>query len=326
MGKQQPVMAVTSESMDDIGRVLSGLGLVWSNYCDEMLQGNSKPDVVFVNCGSPTSNPHLKYFVEQGGVVYISDHSYTDVELLLEPKSAHFSLTGLQGTYAADVIDQNLRTFLGTERIELEFDMGSWAKIETPPPKSNSLLKINGKPVLITGDIGKGSFIFTSFHNSAQKSELEKKLIQYLALKPLLRATTIKTVKETTTRGGPVEILKQMEPVLSKQTEFTDSVLLDQPFSRFTAELSWIGDAKVTMNILHEGKVLKSETARMSPLRISLSAGKYASSEFLSEIKKLSVVISLDEYLEQTLLSSVVLSVEPKETADNLELKSLLGL
>ena len=142
----------------------------------------------------------------------------------------------------------------------------------------------------------------------------------------MLRATTIKTVKETTTRGGPVEILKQMEPVLSKQTEFTDSVLLDQPFSRFTAELSWIGDAKVTMNILHEGKVLKSETARMSPLRISLSAGKYASSEFLSEIKKLSVVISLDEYLEQTLLSSVVLSVEPKETADNLELKSLLGL
>lgn len=326
MGKQQPLMAVTSKNMDDIGQVLSGLGLVWSDYSDGMLQGNSKPDVIFVNCGSATSNPQLKYFVEQGGVVYISDHSYTDVELLLEPNSVHFSLTGLEGAYVADVIDQNLKTFLGTDRIELEFDMPAWANIETPPPKSNSLLKINGKPVLITGDVGEGSFIFTSFHNSAQKSELEKKLIQYLALKPLLRATTIRTVKETTTRGGPVEILKQMEPVLSKQTEFTESVLLDQPFSRFTAELSWLGDAQVTMNIHHEGKVLKSEAARMSPLRMSLSAGKYISSEDLSEIKKLSVLISLDNCLDQTLLSSVVLSVEPKETDDNLELKSLLGL
>jgi hypothetical protein len=328
MGKQQPVMVVTSASMDDIGCVLSGLGFKWTHYSNLTLIENPKPDVLFVNCGSPTSSPDLREFVEKGGVVYISDHACTDVELLLEsePTSANFSLSGEAGTYVASVIDQNLITYLGTEHIDLEFDMGQWAVITTPPNKSNILLEVNNNPVLFTYNLGKGSLIFTSFHNSAQKSELEKKLIQYLALKPLLRAKTIKTVKQTTRRGGAVEILKEIEPVLSKKSNFVETVSLKPTFGILTAELSWLGNATVTMQILQGDKVLKRETAKMSPFRTSIDSSHMHDLRLSVAEYPFSVVISLDDYPEQMLLTSLVLSVESLEKGDISELKTLLGM
>ncbi len=46
---------MVGKSMDDIGSVLSALGFTWSPYDATGFEGNQRPDVLFVNCGSPTS-------------------------------------------------------------------------------------------------------------------------------------------------------------------------------------------------------------------------------------------------------------------------------
>jgi hypothetical protein len=323
MGKQQPSMAVTGADMDDIGSVLTNLGFTWSPYSNKILIGNSKPDVIFVNCGSATNDPSLVGFVRDGGVVYVSDHACTDVEMLLssEPTSVQFDFSGVEGIYEAKVLDQNLITYLDSEHLNLHFDMSAWVRVVTPPARSNLLLEVEGLPVLFTYNLGKGTVIFTSFHNSAQQSDIERKLIAYLALKPLLRSKTIRTVRETTRRGGIVEILLEAEPVLVTGSSVDIPVDLNQKSGRLTAELSWIDSSIIEMSLLKNGIPLTTEVSKMPPFRISGSVS-VSSSESSDAY---SMRLSLKETLVQSLLCSLVVSIESEDSDSRSELKKLLG-
>lgn len=323
MGKQQPSMAVTGASMDDIGSVLSNLGFTWSPYSSEMLTGNSKPDVVFVNCGSPTNDPLLVDFVRDGGVVYVSDYACTDVEMLLisEPTSARFDYLGMAGQYEAKVLDQNLIKYLDSNRLDLEFDMSDWVRVVTPPIGSDLLLEVNEMPVLFTYHLGKGTVIFTSFHNSAQQSDIERKLIAYLALKPLLRSKTIRTVKETTRRGGIVEILLDAEPVLVTGAAVEIPLDLNKKSGHLTAELSWIESSIIEMSLLKNGMPITTEVSKMPPFKISGSV----SVPLIDSPGTYSVRLELKDTSDQSLLCSLVISMERDDSDARSELRKLLG-
>src|SRR5262249_52283964 len=56
-------------------------------------------------------------------------------------------------------------------------------------------------PLLVTFTHGKGTVIFTSFHNEKQTSEVEKKLLQYLVFK-LVTAKVDAEVASTINQGG----------------------------------------------------------------------------------------------------------------------------
>ena len=323
MGKQQPSMVVTGANMDDIGSVLTNLGFTWSPYSSEMLTGNSKPDVVFVNCGSPTNDPSLVDFVRDGGVVYVSDHACTDVEMLLisEPTSVRFDYFGEAGHYEAKVLDQNLIKYLNSNRLDLEFDMSDWVRVVTPPVGSDLLLEVEEIPVLFTYNLGKGTVIFTSFHNSAQQSDIERKLIAYLALKPLLRSKTIRTVKETTRRGGIVEILLDVEPVLVTGAAVEIPLDLDKKSGHLTAELSWIGSSIIEMSLLKNGMPITTEVSKMPPFKIS----GLVSVPLIDSSSTYSVRLRLKDTTGQSLLCSLVISMESDDSDARSELRKLLG-
>jgi len=320
MSKQQPTMMVTGKSMDDIGSVLSGLGFAWSPYDATGFEGNQRPDVLFVNCGSSTSRSDLASFVYSGGVVYISDHAKDDYESIVSDigKSCDISLVGSQGTYDATVVDQNLAAYLDVDSLKLEFDMGAWAVVQSPPNGASQLIEVDGKPVVMTLKHGLGSVIFTSFHNSAQNSDIEKQLIRFLALKPLMKSKSIRTVKETTKRGGKISILDESEPVVSASKPYRTTYNLPKSATSFQVELNWLGEAEVHITCSSGGDHVKKGSARMAPLRTTLDTDSLSSGSVDVEIR-------LEGGAHQALLTSMVCSITESDADDRKSLRSLMG-
>lgn len=317
MGKQQPKMAVTASSMDDIGSVLSGLGFEWSLYESGSLIGNNKPDVLFINCGSAIDNNDLPQFVKSGGVVYISDHAYPNFNSIVTA-TGHYSnieLSGAPGDYNAIVMDQDLSFYLGVGSLDIEFDMGQWAEIKSVPSNARILLEVENQPVLISLNYGKGSAIFTSFHNSAQRSELEMKLINFLALKPLLRSKTIKATEETTRRGGNVIILDEIEPVLRINAPYKKSHNVPSKAIHFMAEVNWLGDAEISISLVSEGVKLKEVSSKLSPLKIRLDSIPSGPVELIGR---------LVDHHDESLITSMVISVTESDDDERATLRDLL--
>lgn len=320
MSKQQPTMMVTGKSMDDIGSVLSKLGFAWSPYDATRFEGNQRPDVLFVNCGSSTSRNDLASFVHSGGVVYISDHAKDDYESIVSEigKFCDISLVGNRGTHNATVVDQDLAAFLDVVSLNLEFDMSAWAVVQSPPAGASRLIEVDGNPVVMTLKHGLGSVIFTSFHNSAQNSDIEKKLIRFLALKPLMKSKSIRTVKETTKRGGKISILDESEPVISASKPYLKTYKLPKNATSFQVELNWLGEAEVHITCSSGGNKVKKDAARMAPLRITVDKDSLSSGSVDVEIHQ-------EGGAHQALLTSMVCSITESDADDRKSLRSLLG-
>jgi hypothetical protein len=78
---------------------------------------------------------------------------------------------------------------MGSDEIKLKFDAYGWKPASFDRAKVTTFLEgwyITGSkrkafaPLLVRFACGKGTVIFTSFHNSAQNSETEQKLLRYL--------------------------------------------------------------------------------------------------------------------------------------------------
>lgn len=313
-------MMVTGKSMDDIGSVLSKLGFAWSPYDATRFEGNERPDVLFVNCGSSTSRNDLASFVHSGGVVYISDHAKDDYESIVSEigKFCDISLVGNRGTHNATVVDQDLAAFLDVVSLNLEFDMSAWAVVQSPPAGASRLIEVDGNPVVMTLKHGLGSVIFTSFHNSAQNSDIEKKLIRFLALKPLMKSKSIRTVKETTKRGGKISILDESEPVISASKPYLKTYKLPKNATSFQVELNWLGEAEVHITCSSGGNKVKKDAARMAPLRITVDKDSLSSGSVDVEIHQ-------EGGAHQALLTSMVCSITESDADDRKSLRSLLG-
>ena len=137
----------------------------------------------------------LVRFVERGGTLYASDWRYDVVKAAFpEVVDAASMGEGLIQEVQAEVVDPGLKDFIGPT-VLLKFDLGQWKTAAFAGPNVTTLIRGRYKrqrykddrvgewamaPLLVKFTAGKGTVIFTSFHNEKQNSTTEKKLLQYL--------------------------------------------------------------------------------------------------------------------------------------------------
>jgi molecular chaperone DnaK len=194
-------LLVTPPCYDDIGKILASLGLPVRTYAGS---GRLECDIVFINCGTPTAPDadDLREFVSGGGCVYASDHADGLVSRAFPGLFEFGGHLGDLGSVTAEVADPELRTELG-KKIAVTFDMPGWARLDAVAPEGRVLLRDpkGGKPLMAMAPFGGGTVFFTCFHNHAQASGAEQKLLQLLVLKQISVAAGVPIETVTNARG-----------------------------------------------------------------------------------------------------------------------------
>jgi hypothetical protein len=209
---------------DDMGRLLNQLGsgyhfdVVESVRIAENPQILDKYDVLFLTCapGGLELRGALADFVARGGTLYASDWRYDAVANSF-PEMADRLIVGhgLAQDVIADVIEPGLRSRIGAT-IRLRFDLSAWRVAAFDRSRVRVLIEGNYRleefprdnvgiasrgPLLVQFNHGKGSVIFTSFHNERQNSEMELELLRYLVFQ-LVNAAVDLEVSQFNERAG----------------------------------------------------------------------------------------------------------------------------
>jgi hypothetical protein len=165
---------------------------------------NARPEIVE---GLRTS---LRRFVGHGGTLYVSDLHFKLLEVAFpefidQDKVAE----GETQTIQARVADSGLEKRLGPS-VELRFEMRTWRPAAFRGPEVTIYLEgaietiRRGQmlaPLLVSFPFQEGSVIFTSFHNEAQQTDMERELLRYLVF-TTVTAREDARIKRTMVRGG----------------------------------------------------------------------------------------------------------------------------
>lgn len=178
---QQKVL-VTRPGNDNIGEILTSMGVEF-----EPFEGSFDCSLLFVNCNTPDRlDPGaLADFVGSGGCLYASCYADTLVNQAFPGVFDFGGHVGRPDQVVARVLDPELMSVIGNET-EVVFDT-SWAVLR--PGKAEALLvaaessQQAGNPIMAYAEYGAGSIFFTCFHNKAQTSDREKRLLQLLVVK-----------------------------------------------------------------------------------------------------------------------------------------------
>lgn len=197
---------------DDIGAVLDGLGegFAHSEISWAELQTGTIPDgceVLFINCAGEASSGEfnaiaIRKFVERGGSLYASDWAGGVISSAF-PKALTFDQDGQQCEAHCNVVDEGLREVIG-EKIQVHFDLVAWWRIRSVSSDTRVYVRwqngLETLPIVIGFQHGRGHVIYTSFHNEAQISEAEQKLLRFLVLRPILAQAAYLATEATRTR------------------------------------------------------------------------------------------------------------------------------
>ena len=197
-------LAVIRGTFDDMGRLLEtlGPGYRFEEVAEETLRQASfstRFDAVFLTCddhskapAGPPLGPALREFVTRGGTLYASDLRFDDLKAAFpEFIDANSVTQGIkQESLKAAVSDPGLRDVLGPE-LPLHFDLDGWRPAAFGGPGVTVYLRGSvattagvtiDAPLMVKFNCGKGSVLFTSFHNTKQNSVDEAKLLKFLVL------------------------------------------------------------------------------------------------------------------------------------------------
>jgi hypothetical protein len=204
------------QKWDDMGKLLDELGEGYRHDNITMqdainLKKLSQYDVVFLTCapgGEDELRTVLPAYVANGGILYASDWRFDAIaKAFPDVVAPGFRGEGAKQDFEADIVDPSLRDLLG-KKIHLRFDLDQWKTAAFGGPRVQVLIK--GKyrkdrssefadaPMMVRFPVGKGTVVFTSFHNEKQNSRIEKQLLQYL-------------VFSLVTAGIDAEVNKQMD-------------------------------------------------------------------------------------------------------------------
>jgi hypothetical protein len=193
-------LGVTPFRYDNMGKLLNslGTGYRWKLIQEPDLRDANRLadyDVIFFTCnGTPPDDAELhqalRVFVENGGTLYASDFRFSALAGAF-PGCLAKKITpgGKVQDLTAHILDAGLREAIGSEDIKLKFNSPGWKpacfdREKAPPLIEGWYLTEMGKkafaPLLVRFPFGKGTVIFTSFHNSAQNTDTELKLLRYL--------------------------------------------------------------------------------------------------------------------------------------------------
>jgi hypothetical protein len=176
-------------------------------------------DVLFFTCGYQRDYndlaPRLRDFVDNGGVLYASDwRRDCIVQAFPEFRDPRLEDEGKDGNVNARVVDPGLRDVLKADTIPLRFNLDRWKTASFSSNRDNKVTvllegtyrKQNGDgtataPLLVKFQHGKGTVIFTSFHNEKQNNDIETKLLKYLVFS-LVTAKVEAQIAKTMIQGG----------------------------------------------------------------------------------------------------------------------------
>ncbi|OGD62327.1 hypothetical protein A2215_03790 [Candidatus Berkelbacteria bacterium RIFOXYA2_FULL_43_10] len=143
-------MAVTPAGYDDIGDILTQL-----NFNADVIQESDLSDlaklkqyeVVYINCSAGLDNyvttaaSVLNQYVKEGGVIYASDYANYLIQTAFPGKINFYgqgsdttgssARIGSAGKVTAKIVDSGLASILGKTSAEVNFDLGSWAVIDS---------------------------------------------------------------------------------------------------------------------------------------------------------------------------------------------------
>jgi hypothetical protein len=176
---------VTTPGFDDIGQVLRSM-----NITHELFSGSYDCSLLFINCGTSSNlDPDkLSKFVNSGGCLYVSDLAGDLLDRTFPELFVFDGRGGTTGEIDALVVDRELREISG-RTIKIHFDMGAWkvlrhchghAIIRSSTPGIYADL-----PIMVSVRHGQGMVFYTCFHNRAQQSAQEKRMLQLLVLKQI---------------------------------------------------------------------------------------------------------------------------------------------
>ena len=200
-------IAVISGDYDHVEGLLTGMGLDYDLYSGtsgqtqylQLLQDTSKMaeyDIIFFNCGMDDSwtrggtydevATNVKQYVQSGGSVYTSDWAYNIFEAAF-PAAADFygdddtlgsAYWGADGYLTASVVDSTFQQLLGSSTAQLNYDLASWAVVESAGSNTDVLIRgdaplylwgtVSNSPLAIRAYFGSGVALYTSFHNEQQ--------------------------------------------------------------------------------------------------------------------------------------------------------------
>jgi hypothetical protein len=226
-GEFQNAFSKKPDKWDDMGKLLDELG---EGYKHDVLQigdminnpqALKEYDVIFLTCNNGSEEELkdvLQKYVTEGGILYASDWRFATVAAAFpELVESKFIGQGAKQELEADIVDPALSEALKTKKIHLKFDLGEWRAAAFGGPRVKTLMqgtyqKEKGRdqvvgggvatgPLMVKFQVGKGTVIFTSFHNEKQNSEIEKKLLQYLVFS-LVTAGIDAAVNSSLDQGG----------------------------------------------------------------------------------------------------------------------------
>ena len=197
-------MAVIKGSFDDMGKLLEtlGPGYRFEEVAEKTLLDpaiSTRFDAVFLTCDDHSKappdlplGPAIREFVTKGGTLYASDLRFDDLKVAFpEFIDANSVTQGVkQESLKAAVSDLGLRDVLGAD-LPLHFDLDGWRPAAFGGPGVTVYLKGSvpttagvtiDAPLMVKFNCGKGSVLFTSFHNTKQNSADEAKLLKFLVL------------------------------------------------------------------------------------------------------------------------------------------------
>jgi hypothetical protein len=226
---------------DDMGRLLDNLGAGYKHQTVSMsdLYDSKKYDdfdVLFLTCSSEGNDQvvadNLRRFVARGGTLYASDWRFLVVALAF-PDFVNNKVVGEGNVQSltADVLDPGLADALGTTKIPLVFNLDQWKTAAFGGDRVKVLMKAPRyltqqndwaqAPLLVKFGFDKGTVIFTSFHNEAQNSEIEQKLLKYLVFSAVT-AQIENEVHQTMLKGGFSPRKSNLLSASAGQSEFTN--------------------------------------------------------------------------------------------------------
>jgi hypothetical protein len=214
-------IAVISGDYDHVESLLTGLGLEYTLYRGttgqtqymSLLQdpdAMAEYDIIFFNCGMDTTwsrgasydevVANIQDYVRGGGSIYTSDWAYNIFEAAF-PGAADFygddntlgaAYWGADGYLTATVVDPTFQSILGSSTAQLNYDLASWAVVESAGNNTEVLLRgdaplylwgtVSNSPLAIRFAAGSGIALYTSFHNEQQATVHMEEILEEIIL------------------------------------------------------------------------------------------------------------------------------------------------
>lgn len=152
---------------------------------------------------------NLRKFVSAGGTLYASDWRFSDIAGAFSEFVSSSGAKGKSQTVQAVVVMPELAKLLGST-VSLDFDKPEWCPADFAGKESEVLLKgrfesMDGKrcesPLMVRFRYGKGTVIFTSFHNEKTQGDVAEKLLRFLVFMAVIAESESFVIKQSAEDG-----------------------------------------------------------------------------------------------------------------------------